>query len=62
MVPVTEMEGKYVGSGGGLSGWSGGNGASGGVAGGVTAGGGVKRVVPRDMVHAVGQLLDDPSE
>lgn len=51
-----------VGSGGGLSAWSGGEGASGGVAGGTTAGGGTKRVVPRELVSGVGTLLDDPRE
>ena len=51
-----------MGSGGGLSAWAGGKGASGGVAGGTTAGGGVKRVVPRNLVSSVGSLLDDPCE
>jgi hypothetical protein len=56
----TVVNGKVVGSGGGLSAWTGSEGASGGVAGGTTAGGGVKRVVPRDLVVGVGALLDDP--
>jgi hypothetical protein len=55
----TVVGGKQVGSGGGLSAWSGGEGAAGGVAGGTTAGGGVKRVVPKEQVSAVGSLLDD---
>lgn len=42
--------------------WSGGDGASGGVAGGTLAAGGPKRIVPRDLVSAVGDMLDDPSE
>lgn len=50
---------RHVGSGGGLSAWSGGQGASGGVAGGTTAGAGVKRVVPRELVTGVGSMLDD---
>lgn len=54
--------GRSVGSGGGLSAWSGGEGASGGVAGGTAAAGGVKKVVPRDLVDSVGALLDDPCE
>ena len=58
----TVMTGRSVGSGGGLSAWAGGAGASGGVAGGTTAGGGVKRVVPRGLVSAVGSLLDDQRE
>lgn len=59
---VTYVQGKYVGSGGGLSAWSGGYGAGGGVAGGVAAGGGQRRVVPKDIMLAVGQMLDDPCE
>ena len=58
----TMAMGRNVGSGGGLSAWSGGAGASGGVAGGTTAGGGVKRVVPGGLVSAVGSLLDDQGE
>jgi hypothetical protein len=53
---------KAVGTGGGLSAWAGGSGASGGVAGGVTAAGGVKKVVPRDLVNSLGDMLDDPRE
>ena len=56
---TTSVGNRTVGSGGGLSAWSGGDGASGGVAGGTTAAGGVKKVVPRDLVSAVGSLLDD---
>ena len=41
--------------------WTGGEGASGGIAGGTMAAGGPKRVVPRDLVSAVGDLFDDPS-
>ncbi|RXK42252.1 hypothetical protein M231_00611 [Tremella mesenterica] len=52
--------GKSVGSGGGLSAWSGGGGASGGVAGGTTAGAGLKKVVPKELIEGVGMLLDDP--
>lgn len=40
--------------------WYGGDGASGGVAGGTMAAGGPKRVVPKDLVSAVGDMLDDP--
>jgi len=57
---MMNVGGRNVGSGGGLSAWSGGSGASGGVAGGVAAGGGIKRVVPKDLVSAVGSMLDDP--
>lgn len=56
----TTVNGKVVGSGGGLSAWTGSEGASGGVAGGTTAGGGIKKVVPRDLISGVGALLDDP--
>lgn len=59
---TTSVGNRPVGSGGGLSAWSGGEGASGGVAGGTTAAGGVKRVVPRELVSAVGSLLDDERE
>ena len=59
---MMNVGGRHVGSGGGLSAWSGGSGASGGVAGGVAAAGGIKRVVPRDLVSAVGSMLDDPCE
>ena len=59
---VTTVGAKTVGSGGGLSAWAGGAGAGGGVAGGAAAGGGVKRVVPNDLVSAVGSMLGDPSE
>ncbi|WVQ84040.1 hypothetical protein IAT38_006185 [Cryptococcus sp. DSM 104549] len=50
---------RGVGSGGGLSAWAS-EGGCGGVAGGTGAGGGAKRVVPREMVVAVGSMLDDP--
>lgn len=43
-------------------GWTGSEGASGGVGGGTYAGGGPKRVIPRDLVSAVGEMLDDPRE
>jgi len=56
----TVVGNKTVGSGGGLSAWTGGEGASGGVAGGTTAAGGPKKVVPRDLISSVGALLDDP--
>jgi hypothetical protein len=59
---TTSVGNRPVGSGGGLSAWSGGEGASGGVAGGTTAAGGVKRVVPKELVSAVGSLLDDERE
>ena len=58
----TMAMGRALGSGGGLSSWAGGAGASGGVAGGTTAAGGIKRVVPRGVVSAVGSLLDDQCE
>ena len=54
--------GRVVGSGGGLSAWSGGSGACGGVGGGVAAAGGVRRVVPRELVSSLGAMLDDPGE
>ncbi|KAK8846758.1 hypothetical protein IAR55_005846 [Kwoniella newhampshirensis] len=49
-----------VGSGGGLSAWASSDGSAGGVAGGTSAAGGVKRVVPKDLVMSVGAMLDDP--
>ncbi|WVR04439.1 hypothetical protein IAU60_001442 [Kwoniella sp. DSM 27419] len=51
---------KGVGSGGGLSAWASVDGSCGGVAGGTAAAGGVKRVVPKDLVWSVGTMLDDP--
>lgn len=57
---VTAVQGRDVGSGGGLSAWAGGEGAAGGVAGGTSAGGGPKRVVPAELVSAIGDMLDDP--
>lgn len=56
------VNGRQVGSGGGLSAWTGGEGASGGVAGGTTAAGGSMKVVPRELVSGVGAMLDDPRE
>mgnify|MGYP007001964411 CR=1 FL=1 len=56
----TTVNGKTVGSGGGLSAWAGGGGAIGGVAGGLTAAGGIRSVVPRTLVSSIGSLLDDP--
>lgn len=43
-----------------VGGWTGGEGASGGVAGGTHAAGGPMRVIPRELVSAVGEMLDDP--
>ena len=62
VAPNTVVGGRSVGPGGGLAAWSGGEGASGGVAGGTTAGGGVKKVVPKDLIMSVGELLDDQCE
>ncbi|GMK56447.1 hypothetical protein CspeluHIS016_0302870 [Cutaneotrichosporon spelunceum] len=42
------------------TGWTGSGGASGGVGGGTYAAGGPKRVVPRDLISSVGEMLDDP--
>lgn len=42
--------------------WTGGESSNGGVAGGTMAAGGPKRVVPRDLVASVGEMLDDPRE
>lgn len=50
---------RGIGSGGGLSAWSTEHGY-GGVAGGTTAGGGARKVVPKDLITSVGSLLDDP--
>ncbi|WRT65011.1 uncharacterized protein IL334_001952 [Kwoniella shivajii] len=52
--------GGNVGSGGGLSAWASSDGSAGGVAGGTAAAGGVKRVVPKDLISSVGSMLDDP--
>ncbi|CAK9783435.1 hypothetical protein CC85DRAFT_282171 [Cutaneotrichosporon oleaginosum] len=41
-------------------GWTGSAGASSGVGGGTYAAGGPKRVVPRDLISCVGDMLDDP--
>nr|XP_031861911.1 uncharacterized protein CI109_002741 [Kwoniella shandongensis]KAA5528983.1 hypothetical protein CI109_002741 [Kwoniella shandongensis] len=49
-----------IGSGGGLSAWASSDGSAGGVAGGTSAAGGVKRVVPKDLITSVGSMLDDP--
>ncbi|WVF70048.1 hypothetical protein IAT40_004835 [Kwoniella sp. CBS 6097] len=51
---------RGVGSGGGLSAWATSDGSGGGVAGGVAAGGGVRKVVPKDLIRSVGAMLDDP--
>ncbi|BEI90280.1 uncharacterized protein CcaverHIS019_0303500 [Cutaneotrichosporon cavernicola] len=40
--------------------WTGSGGASGGVGGGTYAAGGPMRVVPRDLISSVGEMLDDP--
>lgn len=45
-----------------VMGWTGSEGASGGVGGGTYAAGGPKKVIPRDLVTAVGDMLDDPRE
>ncbi|WVQ97835.1 hypothetical protein IAU59_004950 [Kwoniella sp. CBS 9459] len=51
---------RGVGSGGGLSAWASSDGSCGGVAGGVAAGGGVRKVVPKDLIRSIGAMLDDP--
>ncbi|WWC87241.1 uncharacterized protein L201_002129 [Kwoniella dendrophila CBS 6074] len=52
--------GGKIGSGGGLSAWSTLDGSAGGVAGGTSAAGGIKRVVPKELISSVGSMLDDP--
>lgn len=59
---TTGTTGSAINTSLGLGSWAGGDGANGGVAGGTMAAGGPKRVVPRDLVSAVGDMLDDPSK
>ncbi|ODO03145.1 hypothetical protein I350_05990 [Cryptococcus amylolentus CBS 6273] len=54
-----KADGRGGGSGGGLSQWASQSGCA-GVAGGTTAGGGSRRVVPKELVMGLGSMLDDP--
>ncbi|WVW78723.1 hypothetical protein I302_100683 [Kwoniella bestiolae CBS 10118] len=58
--PAINTGGGRTVSGGGLSAWSTSDGSAGGVAGGTSAAGGIRRVVPKELVSSVGSLLDDP--